>query len=229
VATDPAPAAQRGVPSPEPTAEPVRAPSPLPGRRGASGGVRLVSDSPSDPTPAAPPAEDRGLRRIAAVGTADPITELREALGFGPLDRVTLAPRPSWSGLLRQQGVRDSSPQAALDAAIAWQTEFSARGTAEGAYLQRVSERIEARWDHGDLDLQSRAMGVQGEVTLRYEIRRDGRVQRIQLVRSSGNAALDRMARAAIPERVERFPPELHGAALHHQVTFRYRNPMVGP
>ncbi|MEZ4240847.1 MAG: TonB family protein [Myxococcota bacterium] len=95
--------------------------------------------------------------------------------------------------------------------------------------MQRVSERIEARWRDADLDVASRARGVQGEVTVRYAIRRDGRTFDVRVVRSSGNPELDEMARAAIPARTERFPRDLREQVVQHEITFRYRNPLVGP
>jgi TonB family protein len=220
-----------GVPDPQEVAvEPRPAPTPRRGRSGISGGAKVAELEVSSEAPVAAPAADtRGVRQIAAVGTADPVAELREALGFGPLDRATLAPRPTWAGLLRQEGAQDSSPQAAFDAPIAWRTAFSARGTVEGAYIQRVSEQIQARWQGSDLDLHSRASGVQGEVTVRYEIRRDGQTSWVRVVRSSGNRALDDLARAAIPNRLDRFPPDLRQHVVRHEITFRYRNPLVGP
>ncbi|MEQ1507426.1 MAG: energy transducer TonB, partial [Myxococcota bacterium] len=195
------------------------------GRRSHTGGAMEIDRAP-------PPVSDLpgpGAGRIAGPGTADPVDELREALGFGPLDRTALAPRPAWAGAMYESGARDSSPQLAFDVPIAWRSAVSTRGTALGAYVERAEEVIASRWRAHDLDAHSRALGLQGEVTVRYLVRPDGRTGEVAIVRSSGNPELDRMAVEAIPARLARFPRELGSSPFHHEITLRYRNPLVTP
>lgn len=196
------------------------------------GSARSVGGASQEAAALALPSEGEaevGLPRVAHPGTSDPVEELRRDLGFGPFDRDELRPRPAWAGARGGTGQADSSPQSALDAVpIDWQTSLSTIGTTLGAYVQRAEALIDRRWRSHDLAPQHRASGVQGQVTVRYVIQPGGRVSDVRVKQSSGNLQLDRMAANAIPGRLPRLPPELADRPLHHQVTLRYRNPVVG-
>jgi TonB family protein len=207
---------------------PDRAPDAARPRASDAGGLEQVGAAePALPTD---PQAHVGLGRIAAPGTADPVDELREALGFGPLDRSKLAPRPEWAGKLSDDGLADSSPQVALaDLHVDWQTSVSTRETPLGQYIARATAAIDARWRTADLDPHSRALGIQGDVTVRYLIHPDGRTSDVVVVRKSGNPTLDQLAIQAIPARLDRFPRELGKTPIIHEITLRYRNPTTGP
>ncbi len=101
------------------------------------------------------------------------------------------------------------------------------RITPLGAWLQRAESLIVERWRGSDLDAHAKAMGLQGLVTVRYVVQGSGRVSEARVTRSSGNASLDQMALDAIPPRLPRLPREQRGEPLPHQITLRYRNPLV--
>jgi TonB family protein len=164
------------------------------------------------------------------MGSADPVQELREALGWGGIDREALAPRPEWAGTLEGRGARHTSPQTALDDVdISWRTAVNAQGTAVGRYIAQVEDIVGARWQNKDIGTFSRARGIQGQVTVQYRIQPNGRVTDIRLARSSGHTLLDQIALQAIPRKLPRFPSGLGREDIPHRIVLRYRNPLVGP
>ncbi|HHO51401.1 MAG TPA: TonB family protein, partial [Deltaproteobacteria bacterium] len=221
----PAPATQAASVAPATTRGVRRAVIERPGQRADLGGADTTPERGALPDPIAPAP---GLGHpIAAPGTADPVEELREALGFGPVDREQLSARPAWAGPDGAHGRSDSSPQAVADVPIAWTTAVSTIGTPLGAWIQRCEALIAQRWRSRDLDPHARALGLQGQVTVRYVIQGTGRVSEAKVTRSSGNANLDQMALDAIPAKLPRLPRGLRSVPLHHQITLRYRNPLV--
>ena len=79
--------------------------------------------------------------------------------------------RPAWAGTSFGPGRQDSSPQTALDAPIDWRTAVSTRGTALGAWAQLAEEVIGERWRDLDLDPHAKAVGIAGDVSVRYRVR----------------------------------------------------------
>ena len=113
------------------------------------------------------------------------------------------------------------------DLAIDWQAAVETVGTPLGVWVARAEQRITTRWGGLDLEPHERALGLQGQVTVRYVVAPNGRVSEVGIARSSGNDQLDRMALDAIPTRLPRLPRERRDRPLHHQITLRYRNPLV--
>ncbi len=211
--------------APSPVRGPPQAPVPSLRRDRGAGGSQGVADAQS----AAPgtPAPEVGRRRVAPPGTADPAEDLREALGFGPVDRDQLGPRPEWAGTLWRSGQPDRSPQSALsDVPVAWTTAIATRGTGLGRWVERTEQIVVSRWRSEDLGVDLRAMGIGGDVTLWVIVRPSGRVEAVQVERSSGNAVLDELAVHAVPTRLPRLP-RTHRSGLHHRLTLRYRNPLL--
>lgn len=197
------------------------------GARADRGGT-ATPEPRAEALPAAP-APEPGTPGPELWGASDPVVELRDALGWGGLDRSELAPRPSWAGTLGGRSARPTSPQLALDELpLDWTAAVSAVGTPLGAYIQRVEDLVAARWKRADLAPHARALGIQGEVAVRYRVRRNGVVEDKRVARSSGNPQLDAMALAAIPRKLPRFPRDLTEEVVHHQLLLRYRNPLLG-
>jgi len=96
-----------------------------------------------------------------------------------------------------------------------------------GVYLHDVDQRIGRAWNEVDLPMEERALGIQGRVILTIQIRASGKVARLQVVASSGNARLDEMARKAIPRRFKAFPKALELDGIAHKITLRYSNPLI--
>lgn len=90
----------------------------------------------------------------------------------------------------------------------------SAREDAWAGYIARFRERVELA-GNADYPAEARARGLQGEVRLLVALLPDGRVQRIELLQSSGHAVLDRAAQASVraAQPFGRFP-----AAVRDQV-----------
>jgi len=172
---------------------------------------------------------DEGPTEGPGLGTSDPVEALRLALGWGTLDRDRLAPRPQWAGTHGGLGADHTSPQTvADDVDIRWEPAVNARATPVGRYIAQVEDIVGARWQQQDIGTSSRAVGIQGQVTVQYTIRPTGRVTEIELARSSGHPILDQIALDAIPRKLPRFPPGIEKAQIPHRIVLRYRNPLVG-
>lgn len=163
------------------------------------------------------------------VGAVDPVEDLRNALGWGGIDREKLKPRQSTVGYVGSEVSAATSAQTALDReleldSVVW---VSARETPLGKYFDTVYPILQERWAAQDLDILDRGLGIQGEAAVVFRIRANGKVDSVVLFRSSGNSMLDSMAVAAIPEKLPKLPRDVGGEAVLHKVTFRYDNPLV--
>jgi TonB family protein len=186
-----------------------------------------VPEETTDTAPASPRPTPGAERHVVAAPMGDPIEELREALGFGVLDRGELAPRPRAPGLDHAAGASSSAPSAPFDLPADLISEVDARGTPLGRWVAAAGRRIEERWRGLDLSAHDRARGIQGDVTVCYRVLPSGRVLDVHVRRSSGLAGLDTMAVAAVPDRLPRPPRDHGGDGLVHCVTLRYSNPQV--
>jgi TonB family protein len=201
-----------------------------PGPAAERGGHAPIPDAPAAPTPAPVPTEAPGLA-AAEERAADPIADLRDALGWGGVDRSTLAPRATPSGTAGASGLAPTSQQRVVDrdADLDSISYVEARGTAVGEYTEDVYARLQRRWHELDLSEDDKALGVQGEVTVVFRVARSGKVSDAAVLRSSGHAFLDQMALLAVPERLPRIPGRIEQDSLLQEITFRYRNPLVSP
>jgi len=191
------------------------------------------------PTAAGDPTE--GVRdggdRSAPAGSAitapgprfvDPVEHLREALGWGPIDRADLGPRAAWGDPRRSSGQSGPSAPIAADLPLSWDPAADVEGTPLGRYVARLEDVVLATWRETDLTIGDRARGVAGRVGVRYRVSPDGRTSAVHVSASSGYALLDTLALRAIPERVPPFPADLdRDSPLWHEVSLRYDNPFV--
>ncbi len=202
---------------PRPRASPVLAAPPVPPR--AAEGTSAAADVPGDAAPGPIVVEPE---KVAVLLPLPTINDLRASLGWAPIERAPVAAQ-------RGGGVADApgSEQAVTESPIADVLFINAKGTPEGAYTEHLYEILQARWLAQDLDIESRAIGKQGDVTVVFRVDRSGRVDYLDVTRSSGNDALDAMARNAVPARLPRFPKEVKQQAIVQQVLFAYQNPML--
>ncbi len=163
-------------------------------------------------------------------GAQDPVADLRDALGWGGIDRSELAPRRQNQGDADGEGAAATSPQAVLDDKylLADEVMINAQGTELGKYLARTDDIVRDNWYQLDLDSHARASGVQGTAVVYYRVAPNGKAYDAHVVRSSGHPMLDRMALDAVPERFPRRPRRVEWQGdLHRKVTFVYDNPIV--
>jgi TonB family protein len=212
---------------PAPTRGAGRAIAQAPGDDVDRGGTSSLSDQPAAPGEVEQPSTSVLLRDDP--GAMDPVDALREALGWGPLDRSQLGPRPAWAGVLGKTGADATSPQIDdPDLPVAWEPAVSVEGTPLGRYIEQLEDLVARRWSEVDLTTSEKAIGYAGRVTVRYRVWPDGRVTDRRVASSSGNLSLDTMALQAVPLRAPRFPRELHrDEPLWHQVDLSYRNPFI--
>jgi hypothetical protein len=163
-------------------------------------------------------------------GTEDPVDALRAALGWGPIDRSKLGPRPAWALAGGQDGQRGGTPDPVPGLPDAWTSAVDVAESPLGHYIADVEREVGRRWQATDLTVHERAIGLGGTVVLRYRIWPDGRVSDRDVVASSGTAVIDQLAASSIPTRFPRFPRALGlTEPLWHQIALEYRNPMVVP
>ncbi len=178
------------------------------------------------PIPAAAHPSDGAVPTVRREPLGDPVAELREALGWGPLDRAALAPRPDDGGRIGLgSGTDRSGPDLAEPSS--WVRATDARGTELGAWAEAVDERVRVRWEGLDLSLDDRARGLQGDVGVRYHVLPSGRVRSVAVVRSSGHPALDALAVGAVPARLPRPPASTRPEGIVYEHILGYRNPLV--
>lgn len=176
--------------------------------------VEAEPDPPVAPQPAATPDADSS-------SFAD---DLRAALGWAPIPRTELH---SSGGAAAALTHGEGSQQASFDAPIADVMYVSAAGTPLGTYTDKIYGILQDRWLGLDLDIESRAIGKQGDVSVVFRILANGKVEGVSVLRSSGNPDLDKMAVAAVPDRLPRFPRGLDEPSIMQQVKFSYRNPLL--
>ncbi|MEZ0361998.1 MAG: TonB family protein [Hydrogenobacter sp.] len=85
-------------------------------------------------------------------------------------------------------------------------------------YLLKVKRLIEAKKVYPE---EAKRYGVEGKVTLRLTLDRDGRLKNLQVVRSSGSFILDREAQKLISSL--KFPPLPSGEEYTFQVVIEYK------
>jgi TonB family protein len=166
------------------------------------------------------PATPAVYRTPAAPNGGDLIDDLRESLGWGAIDRSTLADRPAGDG-----ATGGASDVAASDAHKFDNVAFAAAdGTPLAGWTEDVYAILTDRWKEHDLPVGERALGYQGDVTVAFRVDRAGRVSDVTVVRSSGHGALDRIAVEAIPSHLPRIPRAAPEPSVVQRITFAYRN-----
>ena len=90
------------------------------------------------------------------------------------------------------------------------------------SYLTKIKKKIEPLWEYPE---KAQAIGLQGKLALYFSIVRDGRLDRLELLSSSGHSLLDEQALKAIRGAAPYFPlpDRLHISRLNIQATFEYR------
>ncbi len=90
------------------------------------------------------------------------------------------------------------------------------------SYLSKIKKKIEPLWIYPE---KAQAIGLQGKLALYFSIVRDGRLDRLELLNSSGHALLDEQALKAIRGAAPYYPlpDRLHISRLNIQATFEYR------
>lgn len=90
------------------------------------------------------------------------------------------------------------------------------------SYLSTIKKKIEPFWEYPDA---AQAVGLQGKLALYFSIVRDGRLDRLELISSSGHTLLDEQALKAIRGAAPYYPlpDRLQISRLNIHATFEYR------
>lgn len=200
-----------------------------PGQASDRGGVsdETTTLEEAAPGPQAASGEAEPSHRIK--GRLESLDELREALGFGTIDRSELAPRSAAPGVAGRSGNAPASPQTVTEEHldIANVVFVSAEATPAARYAHRVHEILADRWYERDLSPEQKALGIQGKVTVVFVITPSGRTEQVRMLNSSGNTNLDQLALSAVPERLPKLPRRVGTPNLPMRWTFTYRNPLI--
>ncbi len=173
------------LPPPEPTvAEPATAPahSPKPKARPEQAGKATAPEDKPQRKAAKPPPEARGTAAQRQKTTAPPA-----------------AARAAGSGTGAVAGTDGTAPSTTLGTAQI--------NSLKAGWGGAIRARIEAKKRYPQA-----AGGAVGNVTLRLTVARGGTLQRVAVIASSGNGALDQAAVTAV-QRAGRFPPAPKGLA----------------
>jgi protein TonB len=111
---------------------------------------------------------------------------------------------------------------AASEATVPGKIAFGPEAAATHPYFIRVQEQIAAKWG---FPLAAGKSGLEGDLLVELRIAKDGGLERVWLLRSSGVSAFDAAALAAV-QSAQPFPPvpdEVARQAIAINATFRYR------
>lgn len=231
-------------PQPTTTPAPVAliAPDPAPGRANAAsprpddqkdrGGTErtIPEDQDASPTLAESPTPEEGedTETVKVVEKVESIADLRADLGWGGFERTQDQPRRIVPGTRQSEGSMPTSPQSAAEAlTVSLVASTDAVDSPLGRYRAALDREISKLWLTMDLSVHERALGIQGDVFVRFLVESDGKVSGKVLTRSSGYASLDSMALDAIPERLPRIPRDVDYQRIYHEYRFHYRNPTI--
>ena len=127
----------------------------------------------------------------------DPVAALRKALQWGEIERTSIRPRTASPGTTGEQIPDATSAQLAVGEIDPSSVVFiSARGTAEGRYREQIDGVIRELWLDADLDVETRAMGIQGDVSVILKVNSRGKVSDVRITAESarfGDASTQRL------------------------------------
>jgi len=175
--------------------------------------LEVAAREPPDPVQIEVEAQD-GASETGEEAVVDEADAVVEAIDEGPLGMARAS--------VGTAGSEARSPLSVIDAARGDRPLVNAAATERGAYVQRVNERVMERFNR-PLPIHLRDVQVRGAVTVRIVIQPGGRVDGVEVVKSSGDAWLDVFARDSIPPRLPRIPRELPQQPLVLDLVLNYR------
>jgi protein TonB len=133
------------------------------------------------------------------------------------LPRLGRVPLLSGEDLEKYAQVRNSDQQTSSGGAVSLDT----KELKYLSYFAHIKRRIERVWTYPQ---DAIANGVQGQLHLKFVLRRDGQVKTVELLRSSGYKVLDKEAWDAVVNAgpFESFPPTIPDDELHITARFTY-------
>jgi periplasmic protein TonB len=164
---------------------------------------------PAERTPPRPPQEPRPPARPALESPPEPMQTA--------LPRIGRIPLLSGEDLEKYAQVRSSDQQSSSGGAVSLDT----KELKYLSYFAHLKRRIERVWAYPP---DAIANGLQGQLHLKFVLRRNGEVKTVELLRSSGYKVLDKEAWDAVINAgpFERFPPTIADDELHITARFTY-------
>lgn len=159
----------------------------------------------------------------------DPIERTREAelsfdLGITELTVTVTVPEYALPGAPSVPGtVTSSAAVLDQDLKVDRVAAIDAIETPLGRYRAELDEVILERWLAADLPVAEQALGITGDTTVIFRVRRNGKVENLHLTQSSGYSQIDKLALFSIPDRLPPIPRKLGMKHVYHRYIFHYR------
>jgi protein TonB len=176
---------------------------------------------PSEPKRLAklPEPAERRPRRPAAepISPSPPVVESPVPPGQATSPRFGRIPLLSGEDLEKYAQVRSSNQHSSSGGAVSLDT----KELKYLSYFAHIKRRIERVWTYPQ---EAIANGTQGQLHLKFVLRRDGQIKTVELLRSSGYKVLDKEAWNAVATAgpFESFPPTIPDDELHITARFSY-------
>jgi periplasmic protein TonB len=164
------------------------------------------------------PAEHTSPRPLPEeIPSPRPFVDSPSGLGQAALPRFGRIPLLSGDDLEKYAQVRSSDQQAASGGGVSLDT----RELKYLSYFAHIKRRIERVWTY---PADAISNSLQGQLHLKFVLRRNGQVKTVELLRSSGYKVLDKEAWDAVVNAgpFESFPPTIPDDELHITARFTY-------
>lgn len=236
-----APPAQRAAPSPRPAPEPQKqvakaepappapkappeppAPSPDALSKPPEPPAVKPADAPAPPPqPVAPPAQAEAPRALAAPPAVPPGPG-GGRVGGQTQTALAKPPSPPAPSIFRQPGAGGGGLRGGRGGVEGEPIPLDTPEPKYQDYFKKIREKIQANWIY---PREAGDRGLQGELLLEFHIAKDGRVEFLELRKSSGAEILDRFAMNAV-RLAQPFPPvpdDIAKQALSINGLFKYQ------
>ena len=171
-------------PTPAPHQPPVQASPPTP----APGPVQQEAEAPPSAAEAAAAQPSAPVCPHSAMGSAPPCSH---QAAIGDYSHHHQFVKPTQDDLERYAMVDKDNEKVGSENSVTLDT----RDLMYTAYLQGLKNRIELIWKYPE---SARQDGIQGDLVMKFSISKSGRVESVELIRSSGYPQLDDAAKRAL-------------------------------
>jgi protein TonB len=204
-----------------------RRPAPRPTRPTPPG----APPAPPEPPPKPAPTPDERLASLAPIAAADVVYPPRAATPprserwprLGGLGRGSWFDNAAVDQAIRSSGFGNRASAVMETGPL----EFDVKDFEWGPYARQLYEVVERNWK-SIIPPVARMPGVTGVVKLRFRIARDGVVDELELLSSSGRSALDQASLASIrlSNPLPALPPEFQGDDVGVSFAYYYNLPI---
>ena len=210
--------ARPGLPGPSgPPAQPAQPPSPPPAAAAAQ-------PRPQQSAPPRPPANSDQVAKLQAPPNPKGVfgTPMTAGASIAEAARAAAANRGGYSGASGDYGLGVGRQPTATIGEMDILSDTA--GVNISSYLNRILQNVRGNWYNLIPEVARAPIMKKGKVTIQFVIRKDGRIDGLQLVSPSGDIALDRAAWGGITasDPFQPLPSEYAGQYLALRFHFYY-------